>query len=69
MDLRPGRSFIEYCVARGLQTFLLSWRNPGRAQRDWDLDTYAARPAVPGQPAFQPMTEAPGDYVRRAPGL
>jgi polyhydroxyalkanoate synthase len=43
LDLRPGRSFIEYCVARGLQTFLLSWRNPGREQRDWDLDTYAAR--------------------------
>ena len=43
LDLRPGRSFIEYCVSRGLQTFLLSWRNPGREQRDWDLDTYAAR--------------------------
>jgi polyhydroxyalkanoate synthase len=23
--------------------FLLSWRNPGKDQRDWDLDTYAAR--------------------------
>ena len=43
LDLRPGRSFTEYCVARGLQTFLLSWRNPGKDQRDWDLDTYAAR--------------------------
>ncbi len=43
LDLRPGRSFIEYSLARGLQTFLLSWRNPGQDQRDWDLDTYAAR--------------------------
>jgi polyhydroxyalkanoate synthase len=43
LDLRPGRSFIEYSVARGLQTFLLSWRNPGKEQGDWDLDTYAAR--------------------------
>jgi polyhydroxyalkanoate synthase subunit PhaC len=43
LDLRPGRSFVEYSVARGLQTFVLSWRNPGREQRDWDLDTYAAR--------------------------
>jgi polyhydroxyalkanoate synthase subunit PhaC len=43
LDLRPGRSFIEYVVARGLQTFLLSWRNPGNEQADWDLDTYAAR--------------------------
>ncbi len=43
LDLRPGRSFIEYSLGRGLQTFLLSWRNPGQDQRDWDLDTYAAR--------------------------
>ena len=38
-----GRSFIEYAVSRGLQIFLLSWRNPGKEQADWDLDTYAAR--------------------------
>jgi polyhydroxyalkanoate synthase subunit PhaC len=43
LDLRPGRSFIEYSVGRGLRTFVLSWRNPGKDQRDWDLDTYAAR--------------------------
>ena len=43
LDLRPGRSFVEYAVAQGLQTFLLSWRNPGPEQGDWDLDTYAAR--------------------------
>jgi hypothetical protein len=28
LDLRPGRSFVEYATSRGLQTFLLSWRNP-----------------------------------------
>lgn len=43
LDLRPGRSFIEYSAGRGLQTFVLSWRNPGQDQRDWDLDTYTAR--------------------------
>ncbi len=42
-DLRPGRSFVEYSVSRGLHVFLLSWRNPGKAQADWDFDTYAAR--------------------------
>lgn len=41
LDLRPGRSFVEYAVSRGLQVFLISWRNPGPAQADWDLDTYA----------------------------
>jgi len=43
LDLRPGRSCVEYSVSRGLQTFLLSWRNPSKEQADCDLDTYAAR--------------------------
>ena len=42
MDLAPGRSFVEYAVAQGFTTFVLSWRNPGAAQRGWNLDTYAA---------------------------
>lgn len=40
LDLRPGRSFVEYAVSQGLQVFILSWRNPGPEQADWDLDTY-----------------------------
>ena len=32
LDLRPGRSFVEYAVSRGLQTFMLSWRNPTAEQ-------------------------------------
>ena len=43
LDLRPGRSLVEYSVGRGLQTFMLSWRNPTRAQGGWTLDTYAKR--------------------------
>jgi len=41
LDLRPGRSFVEYAGRRGLQAFMLSWRNPTAEQSDWDLDTYA----------------------------
>src|SRR5882724_10180732 len=41
LDLRPGRSFVEYAARRGLQTFMLSWRNPTADQGHWDLDTYA----------------------------
>jgi polyhydroxyalkanoate synthase len=43
LDLRPGRSMVEYAVGRGLQTFMLSWRNPTPAQAGWTLDTYASR--------------------------
>ncbi len=42
LDLRPGRSFVEYAVGQGLQVFMLSWRNPQQEQADWGMDTYAA---------------------------
>jgi polyhydroxyalkanoate synthase len=43
LDLRPGRSFVEYALSRGLQVFMLSWRNPTAEQGSWNLDTYAER--------------------------
>ena len=39
-DLAPGRSMLEYFVSQGYQVFVISWRNPGRQARGWDLDTY-----------------------------
>jgi polyhydroxyalkanoate synthase len=39
-DLSPGRSFAEFAVQHGVQTFCISWRNPTAAQRDWNMDTY-----------------------------
>jgi polyhydroxyalkanoate synthase len=39
-DLSPGRSFAEYSVSQGIQTFCISWRNPTAAQRDWNMETY-----------------------------
>src|SRR5262245_11218116 len=39
-DLSAGRSFAEFAVQQGVQTFCISWRNPTAAQRDWNMDTY-----------------------------
>ena len=39
-DLSPGRSFAEFAVRNGVQTFCISWRNPTAAQRDWNVETY-----------------------------
>jgi len=39
-DLAAGRSFVEFAVQQGVQTFCISWRNPTAAQRDWNVDTY-----------------------------
>ncbi|MFZ0718531.1 PHA/PHB synthase family protein, partial [Mycobacterium sp.] len=41
LDIAPGRSFVEHAVSKGIQTFMISWRNPGPDQRDWGLDDYA----------------------------
>jgi polyhydroxyalkanoate synthase subunit PhaC len=41
LDLSPGRSMYEYLLARGIQVYTISWRNPTGAQRDWDFDSYA----------------------------
>ena len=42
LDLAPKRSLVEYLVGRGLPVFMISWRNPGPAEAEWDMDTYAA---------------------------
>ena len=43
LDLSPGRSFVEHALGHGIQTFLLSWRNPTPEHDDWSIDTYVAR--------------------------
>jgi polyhydroxyalkanoate synthase len=39
-DLAPGRSMIEYLVGQGHQVFVVSWRNPDRRHKAWNLGTY-----------------------------
>jgi polyhydroxyalkanoate synthase len=40
LDLGPGRSFVEHAVSRGVQVFMVSWRNPGREHAAWALADY-----------------------------
>ncbi|MGI9017649.1 MAG: alpha/beta fold hydrolase [Euzebya sp.] len=42
LDLAPDRSLVEYALRHGQQVFMVSWRNPDKDMRDWDLDTYLA---------------------------
>ena len=57
-DIAPGRSMIEYFVSQGYQVFVISWRNPGRQARGWDLNTYGEA-VVASIGAAREITKAP----------
>ena len=39
-DLTPDKSLARYCLSNSLQVFVVSWRNPSKAHREWGLNTY-----------------------------
>ncbi|OCR26888.1 poly(R)-hydroxyalkanoic acid synthase [Pseudomonas syringae] len=39
-DLSPEKSLARFCLRSQVQTFIVSWRNPTKAQREWGLSTY-----------------------------
>jgi polyhydroxyalkanoate synthase len=41
-DLSPEKSIVDFLNAGGIESFVVSWRNPKAAQRDWGMDTYVA---------------------------
>ena len=57
-DLAPGRSMIEFFVAQGYQVFIISWRNPGKQHRNWDVNTYGGA-VVDCLDAVRNITKAP----------
>jgi len=40
LDLAPGDSLVEYLLAKGHTVFMVSWRNPGSADRGLGLNDY-----------------------------
>ena len=39
-DLSPEKSIIKWQVDNGIQTFVISWRNPSKEQGHWDMADY-----------------------------
>lgn len=39
-DLAPEKSLVKYLVDNGFQVFMVSWRNPTPAHRNWGMDAY-----------------------------
>ena len=41
-DLSPEKSVVKYQLDNGIQTFVISWRNPSKDQGHWDMADYIA---------------------------
>ncbi|MFF7707550.1 class II poly(R)-hydroxyalkanoic acid synthase [Pseudomonas sp. NPDC007930] len=39
-DLSPEKSLVRFLLTQQVPTFIVSWRNPTKAQREWGLSTY-----------------------------
>lgn len=39
-DLSPEKSIVKFQVGNGIQTFIISWRNPSKEQGIWGMDDY-----------------------------
>ncbi|MGQ0544705.1 MAG: PHA/PHB synthase family protein [Betaproteobacteria bacterium] len=58
LDLRPGSSFVRYCLAQGQQVFLISWCNPSAAEGHFSWDDYLEKGVMQGLEAALEITGA-----------
>jgi polyhydroxyalkanoate synthase len=56
MDLAPGRSFIEWAVKHGHQTFAISYRNPDASMAAFTMDDYVQKSLVAALGAIERIT-------------
>ena len=59
MDLAPGRSFVEWAVAQGHQTFMISYRNPDESMAHYTMDDYLREGVLAALDAVQEISGAP----------
>lgn len=59
LDLQPGNSLVEYVVAQGHRTFVVSWRNPDASMDTKTWDDYIEHGAIRAIEAVQDITAAP----------
>jgi polyhydroxyalkanoate synthase len=58
MDLAPGRSFVEWAVKHGHQTFMISYRNPDASMRTFAMDDYLRLGPLAALDAVERLTGA-----------
>jgi len=58
MDLAPGRSYVEWAVKHGHQTFMISYRNPDASMANLKMDDYLRSGVLAALDAVQEITGA-----------
>jgi polyhydroxyalkanoate synthase len=66
MDLAPGRSFIEWAVLHGHQTFSISYRNPNLSMAHFRMDNYLRSGLLAALEAVEAIT---GTHTTNIAGL
>jgi|HubBroStandDraft_2_1064218.scaffolds.fasta_scaffold07735_3 polyhydroxyalkanoate synthase len=59
MDLAAGRSFVEWAVKNGHQTFMISYRNPDETMSHYTMDDYLRDGVLAALDVVQEITGAP----------